>query len=186
MKISRSPSVDGRPNAPALKSPRVTTSSAPANPPTRPITFHDAEPLAQHDPRQHRGPERRQPDQPARIRGRVSVSAIRLQHLMHEHADEPHQRQLPPRRRGGNSRTSASSTSAPIANRQKINVTGDTSRRAAFVATNEIPQKTTAMKARKRGDKHAGSMIARLARRRQRSQSRKVVAADDLSRPLRL
>src|SRR5688572_729890 len=52
--------------------------------------------------------------------------------------------------RGGSSRTSASNTSAPMTNRQKISVTGDTSRRAAFVATNEIPQKTMAMKARKR------------------------------------
>lgn len=53
--------------------------------------------------------------------------------------------------RGGILRTMAINKTAPIANRKKIRVTGDTSRKAALVATNEIPQKITASSAPTRG-----------------------------------
>src|SRR5688572_32503264 len=61
-------------------------------------------------------------------------------------ASEPHAS------RGGNCRTMASSTTDPMTKRMKISVTGATSARAAFVATNDTPQKTIATPARKRGE----------------------------------
>src|SRR6266849_1950907 len=53
--------------------------------------------------------------------------------------------------RGGSSRTNASRTTEPIANRVKMSVVGDTSRSAVFVATNEMPHMMTASRAPNRG-----------------------------------
>src|SRR5205814_2361210 len=60
-------------------------------------------------------------------------------------------------------RTIRASKTEPIANRRKIKVTGDTSRKAALVATNDMPQNTTAINAPARGGILINPMVAVLS-----------------------
>src|SRR5438067_8321859 len=65
--------------------------------------------------------------------------------------------------RGGRRRTMIASRTEPMANRKKIRVTGDTSRKAALVATNEMPQNTTAVNAPTRGGMRIEGMTPMVA-----------------------
>src|SRR5947207_3328972 len=62
--------------------------------------------------------------------------------------------------RGGVFRTTRFRSAAATAKRKKMSVTNEISRKTALVATNEIPQKTTAMNAPRRGGMRIDAIVA--------------------------
>lgn len=155
--IIRSPSVEGRPRTCALKSPRVTTSNAPAKPPARPTTFQKLKRSRNTIAASTADQIGVTPMSHPVLVAEVIVSANACSIWCTNTPMNPISASAGQASRGGNCRTSSSNNTAAIANREKISDTGEISRNAAFVATNDTPQKMTAMNAARRGGSIGGT-----------------------------
>ena len=146
----------GRARRPGLARPRDTTSAAPAKPSTSPATL----PVPKRSRRNSAASTADQMGISPTIQPACTAVVSRMPKAWSSWwkptPTKPISASGPHESRGGTSgrrraASVASSSAVPSAEREKMSVTGEISRSAALVATNEIPQRTTARKACRRG-----------------------------------